>query len=1131
VSPRNPFGRRARPGRAGFARAAVITALVAATTLTSLAWAIPASTVGSSRHHAALGTVTPDGFGGGSLLPAGQGGGPREAPAIGPASTPPAPTYTLTFNESGLPSGSNWSVTLNGTATTVPGTLSLSANPWGLLYDPLNNELYIMNLTASHVTAINATTHATVAVFAVGTYPRFAALDPENGYVYVTNTFSNNVSVVNGSTDKVVGSIPVGPNPIGVAFDGSEDRLFVTDSEAYTNPSHLSNVTVINTTTETSVGSIPVGYDSRAVTYDPLNGLLYVENYGSDNLTIVNASTDALVGSIAIGAPCSAPAVDPSNGYLYVGENTPAGLEAVIDPVTDHLVASIPVGSYPSAPVFDPANGYVYDANEFSDNVSVINTTTNTVQGSIPAGVYPAASAVDGATGVVYVANWQSSSLTEIDGAAPSGGAPVVVPPSSVFNVTFGSSGSVRFAVAHGTYSYSASSTVAYAADPESGVLTVSGAGAVTVVPFRPGFAVAFTEVGLPPGTLWTVTLNGSPQNSTHGALEFVLGNGTYGYTVSSANTKFAGTRGNLTVNGTGITVALTFELVRYQVAFQETGLAPGVPWLTFLVGAPAGEFVCIDDHCSAPLGEPNGTYRYDVDSPPGYNATGGSGLLTVQGAPVTVTIAFALQAGRHFVGFVESGLPAGADWYVALYLLNESASYRFASYGLEAPSLVVAVPNGTYGFVIGDNATAGLTPSPAYGTLLVAGANVTEALTFLPGYEVSFEVNGLAPGTEWFVNVTGGASYASASVFLAFGEPNGNYTFTSASANASYAPPRGGSFRVNGTGANLAVDFTYVTYAVTFNGTGLPPGKVWWVTLGGTPGLGESSPLEHPVVSAANGTYAYTIFGPVGYRVVGLPASGNITVHGSPVTESLSFVAGTTYSVTFHPRGVPLGRSLCVTLGGEQLCSFFDRPFSFTGLSPGAYRYVIAPIPGGPTTPRLGGARLPTSGYLVVSDRSLAVGVTFVHLYRVALVETGLPQGTLWRARVGATLLTSTGTTISLELGNGVYPFRVSTVAGDSLSPTYGWLVVRGANATVALHAYLVTFTESGLGAGKTWCVRIGTGLECSSSTSISFYEGNGTHVFALRAVAGYVLVGPSRTFVVAGAAVAVSVSFSPAA
>jgi hypothetical protein len=72
-------------------------------------------------------------------------------------------------------------------------------------------------------------------------------------------------------------------------------------------------------------------------------------------------------------------------------------------------------------------------------------------------------------------------------------------------------------------------------------------------------YSVSFTETGLPSGTSWSVTLNGSPQSSAGPSINFVEPNGSYVFTVGSVPGYTVAPEGNVTVQGASVSVPVTF--------------------------------------------------------------------------------------------------------------------------------------------------------------------------------------------------------------------------------------------------------------------------------------------------------------------------------------------------------------------------------------------------------------------------------------------------------------------------------------------------------------------------------------------------------------------------------------------
>jgi hypothetical protein len=88
--------------------------------------------------------------------------------------------------------------------------------------------------------------------------------------------------------------------------------------------------------------------------------------------------------------------------------------------------------------------------------------------------------------------------------------------------------------------------------------------------------------------------------------------------------------------------------------------------------------------------------------------------------------------------------------------------------------------------------------------------------------------------------------------------------------------------------------------------------------------------------------------------------------------------------------------------------------------------------------------------------------------------------------------------------------------------------VVVSGRAVTVGLSAYTVVFTESGLPSGTAWCVQLVKNTVCSTSGSIGFTYGNGTYAYTVGAVRGYTISPSTGKVTVAGAPVAVTVTFT---
>jgi hypothetical protein len=249
------------------------------------------------------------------------------------------------------------------------------------------------------------------------------------------------------------------------------------------------------------------------------------------------------------------------------------------------------------------------------------------------------------------------------------------------------------------------------------------------------------------------------------------------------------------------------------------------------------------------------------------------------------------------------------------------------------------------------------------------------------------------------------------------------------------------------GGGSSPAGSGPAANYTVTFMETGLPAGSPWSVSFNGHRLTSTTAP---PAFTVPNGTYAYLVAGPSGYRVSGISPVGNITVNGANVPETVPFVHKATYSIKFSESRLIPGTSWCVTVGWT-ICSTRGT-ITVANLTPGTYPYALKPVAGYSERVIVGGHAVPTSGQIPLKNR-VAIAVKFVPiLYDVTFTETGLASGKTWHLKVtctsgktdvsgcygmktrGSDKATSTGGNITVMLRNGTYAWQVTPIKGYEL-------------------------------------------------------------------------------------------------
>ena len=574
---------------------------------------------------------------------------------------------------------------------------------------------------------------------------------------------------------------------------------------------------------------------------------------------------------------------------------------------------------------------------------------------------------------------------------------------------------------------------------------------------------------------------------------------GTYSIAFSSVNSV-------LSVSSYTATYNESFIIAAYSVTFTESGLPSGTTWYMNITSGNSYSSTA----STITVSEPNGTYSYTIaTNNKEYAPSPSSGSFTVSGAPLSESVTFSLVT--YSVAFTESGLPSSTKWYV-----NLTNGQTFSS---TSSTVSFTEPNGTYTF---DIATPDklYSPNPSTNSFTVNGATVAESISFSElVYSVTFTESGLASGT-WYVNVTGGGTYSSATTSLSFSEPNGTYSYTIATNNKEYAPsPSSGSFTVSGAPLSESVTFNQVRFKVTFTESGLPTGTSWWVNLSGTKNVSTSSSISF---YEFNGSYSYTILSPIngsyGTRYSDSQSSGSITVNGAPLTVSVSYTTQYYLSIAVSPPGTGTISQSSGWYNSQQQVSLQATAnvnyqfISWAGKGPGNYSG--------------------TSGLATVTMKGpINETADFGRIYYVTFTESGLPSGTKWFVNVsGPRSYSSSSTMISFPEVNGTYSYAIATDRRYETPVPDGSITVQGQNVSISvgfsLVTYQVEFIEIGLPAGQSWYVSLnGTTSPSTTNSSILFSMPNGTYPFSVSPVTGLIVEPDSGDVVVSGSNLVVNI------
>ena len=782
--------------------------------------------------------------------------------------------YNVTFVESWLKPGTLWQVTLNGVTNSstsnnitfqVPyGTFSYSVgNVPGYFASPTSGSVMVSGTTSVAIRFSTVAAGKLSATISGLNQPTGGVFNPLNETVFITDSGGNDVSILNGSTNVVMGKISIPTGSYGATYDTLNRYIYVVSNGA------RGNVTAINASTGAVVATIPVGDNPYAIAFDPVNGFLYVPNEGSDNVSVINGSNNSVVKTLNVSLEPEGAVYDPLNGYIFV-TNFFSNNISLINGTTNSIVGSTPtLFTSPMWPAYDPYNGYIYVPDYGSNNVSVINATTIALVESIPVGGGPQGVVFDPSNGFIYVTNSGSDNVSTINGSSNT-----VV---ANFNV-----GTTPLMPVYDSYNGNI-----YVPNINSNNVSV-----ISSLEYR----VNFSESGTSLPDTWYVNLtDGKSFSSTSQNFTELLQNGTYYYSVGSANKSAYDAGGSFTISGPGKTVYIVFAALSYAVYFNETGINnASVTWYLNVSGGPKISGAAVPGN-TLTLYLLNGTYTYTVATDDKeYAPAPGEGTFTVHGKSPNLIVKFALF--NYSGTFTESNLPSGSNWYVNITGTQQDGTPHSAESGaITGSSYTSSIPNGTYTYYVstGDKEYRPLAYSGAY---LVSAVAPDESTAFMKNvYSSAFGETGLGSG-KWYINITGttedGSSFNLQSGGLsgtAYNTtlPNGTYTYSISSGNKIYAPGSySGSVTVNGASpAQVSVKFTEVVHTITFTEAGLPAGTNWSVTLGGQT---ISSTNTTITFTEPNGTYDYTITGIPNYG--SNVTSGNVSVNGVTISKSVSF-------------------------------------------------------------------------------------------------------------------------------------------------------------------------------------------------------------------------------------------------
>ena len=728
-------------------------------------------------------------------------------------------SYSVTFIETGLPSGTLWYLSVNGVYSFSSNNTIQISEPNGTYQYSIISSSY--TASPSNGTLVIAGKDLSIAVIfkqTEATYPvTFSETGLTNGTVWsvtISNSTENSVhsSITlqepNGTYTYEINASGFTPSPsaglvlvsgagqtISIAFIPTKPvpKYSITFSEAGLSTNKEWTVSLTNSTNAGKVvnviSTVKGNIDVYGITYDSSNRYLYASG-------VERNSTSA--------------------------SNYP-GVVLVISPITNTVINTISVGSLPESSVYDPFNGYLYVANALSNNVSVINTVTQSVIATISVGNQPVGIAYSSVNNDVYVANGASGTVSVISSAYNAVLSTIVLGSSgqTLAGAVFDPSNGNLYV---GGFNNVSKTDRVFVIDTLTNVVAteINGAAYFGAYDSLNGY-IYFTDNSLNSvlvvdgSTNKVVTIIDLPSHSSPIGLTY----DSYDHNiyVAEQNSSSLAVISSLTntviasLDVTGSPLFPTYVPSNHDI-YVSNHLVGGIQEVSSYGGVSSVKSSTVD---TLQFSEPNGSYSYSIGSINGYTVNPQSGFLTVQGSSINESVSFSVVVGYE-VTFSQIGLRAGVSWSVTLGASTQQST---------SPSVTFTEINGTYSFRITN--VSGYVVSPTTGVITVSGSSITKSITFSEVFTVNFVESNLPAGTTWTVTLAGVAK-SSGTNTITFGELNGSYSYSVNSSKNYTASPSSGTIVVNGATLNQTVQFSPVQVPLFLTGTISPTNATLYI-------------------------------------------------------------------------------------------------------------------------------------------------------------------------------------------------------------------------------------------------------------------------------------------------------------
>ncbi len=536
-------------------------------------------------------------------------------------------------------------------------------------------------------------------------------------------------------------------NNVGQSFSSSidpYDNILYLSEYAFNG---TASIRMISTTSNLYVGSIKLPVNSRpdGTYFDTSNKMLYVVECGNSTIAVINTANNEIVYNIT-SVKNIYPGITGNGSYIFVDNSSGCLFEisAYSNAIYKKVSISLPCDLCFAAPVY--SNGNIYVENCCDNFITQVNTSTGNVSNySVPAGFCPYLF-IQGPGNMAFV---------------------------PLYNLTYGYDNSVEiFNETNGK---------------SMGILSISDVHSGVYDPLNGNmyFSASNSSYYGGLGEFAVINTKTLQEISTFPATPHHY----YSMVYDSMNQAIYAVSENLEVS-------VLASQRYYNITFDETGLASGIPWYVNISGVPSSGPIKTSSFSVYLL---NGTYDYTIAiADKNYEPSTISSTLNVNGSNQKVNIVF--TEIKYNLTFKETGLPAGTKWSVssnATGTAKTTASYYS-----------FMLPNGTYQFSVSSSLATYSAQQKVY-DVNISGSNVTESILFIPvTFNVTITESGLGQGISWSINVSGKLYTAVSGQNIYLLLQNGTYFFTVSNVMNYTLNLTETSFTVNGHSLTITLDF-----------------------------------------------------------------------------------------------------------------------------------------------------------------------------------------------------------------------------------------------------------------------------------------------------------------------------------